>query len=103
MQEPEQAPNQVEMDGVKAQIRRFISDRLGLAATLPWADGPLVSSDLVDSTTVVELAAFLESTFGIEVRDEDLTLENLDSMSAIAAFVERKRAAAGRASAVPSA
>jgi acyl carrier protein len=46
---------------------------------------------VLDSTSVLELVAFLESTFGIRVQDEELVPENLDSVSRVVAFVKRKR------------
>jgi len=54
----------------------------------------LLESGVVDSTGVMELVLFLEQTFHIEVADEDLVPENLDSVSNIAGFVDRKLAAA---------
>jgi acyl carrier protein len=50
-----------------------------------------VDSGVVDSTGVIELVAFLEETFGIEVADEDLIPEHLDTIANIAAFVHSKR------------
>ena len=51
----------------------------------------LVDSGVVDSTGVIELVAFLEETFGIDVADEDLIPEHLDTIANIAAFVQRKQ------------
>lgn len=44
----------------------------------------------LDSMGVLELVAHLERTFGIEVRDEEIVPENLDSIREVAAFVRRK-------------
>ena len=40
----------------------------------------------------MEMVSFLEQEFGIQVDDEDMVPENLDSVSRIIAFVSRKRA-----------
>ena len=45
---------------------------------------------IIDSTGVLELVSFLETTFGIEVADEDMLPENLDSIRAITGYVSRK-------------
>lgn len=45
---------------------------------------------LIDSTGVLELVAFLEQRFGIEVRDEELVPENLDSINNLVAFLARR-------------
>lgn len=49
---------------------------------------------ILDSTGVLELVTFLETRFGIRVSDEELVPQNLDSLDALVAFVERKVRAA---------
>ena len=56
------------------------------------ASQSLLDSGVVDSTGVLELVAFLEQSFGIEVKDADMVPENLDTIDNIAAFVRRKQA-----------
>jgi len=51
----------------------------------------LLETGLIDSTGVLELVAFLEQQIGITVADADIVPENLDSVQAIATFVDRKR------------
>lgn len=53
----------------------------------------LLETGTIDSTGVLELVLFLEETFSIQVADEDLIPDNLDSINKIAAFVDRKIAA----------
>jgi acyl carrier protein len=45
---------------------------------------------LLDSTGVLVLVDHLEDTHGIEVGGDEITPDNLDSISLIAAYVERK-------------
>lgn len=47
---------------------------------------------IIDSTGVLELVMFLEDQFGVSVDDEELVPDNLDSVSRLSAFVERKQA-----------
>ena len=58
----------------------------------------LLRTGIVDSTGVMELIAFLEETFGIEIADADVLPENLDSLEAIERFVARRRPGPGSAS-----
>jgi len=44
----------------------------------------------VDSTGVLELVMFVEETFAITVRDEEIVPENFDSVSYLAAYVRHK-------------
>lgn len=83
------------MQDVKGIVRKFLVDDLAIAQVATLADGDsLLATDVLDSTAVMELATFLQVRFEIEIRDEDLVPENLDSIDALAAFVGRKRAAA---------
>jgi acyl carrier protein len=73
------------------QVRSYIVESflLGDEGELTASDS-LLESGVLDSTGVLELVAFLEQTFRIEVANEDLVPENLDSISNVASFVERK-------------
>jgi acyl carrier protein len=58
-------------------------------------DVSLLEEGIMDSTGVLDLVMFIEETFGIQVKDEELVPENLDSVDKLVAFVEKKT---GRAS-----
>ena len=45
---------------------------------------------LLDSTGVIELVSFLEEEFGIQVEDDEITPENLDTLNRICNYVEQK-------------
>lgn len=49
--------------------------------------GSLLEAGALDSTGVIELVGFLEETFGIPIRDEDLVPENFDAIDRITRFV----------------
>ncbi|HKC38139.1 MAG TPA: acyl carrier protein [Gemmatimonadales bacterium] len=53
-------------------------------------DDQLLAKGVIDSMGVMEMIGFLTSEFGIAVADEEVTEENLGSLSAIARFVTRK-------------
>lgn len=46
---------------------------------------------IIDSTGVLEIILFLEEEFTIKVADEEMVLENLDSVSNIVNFIEKKQ------------
>lgn len=48
---------------------------------------------VIDSTGIMEVVIFMEENFGIKVLDTDLLPENLDSINALVAFVDRKKTA----------
>ena len=77
---------------IKKQVREFITTNFYVAdADEITDDASLLDAGIVDSTGVLEVIGFLEDTFGIEVADEEMIPENLDSIARIAALVERKR------------
>lgn len=51
---------------------------------------PLLENHIVDSTGVLEIVSFLEQRFGIRVEDDELVPENLNTISSISAYLERK-------------
>jgi acyl carrier protein len=74
-----------------ATIRAFLVDSFLLGDDDGFDnDVSLLDSGIIDSTGVMEVVAFLEETYGIEVADDELVADNLDSVSRLARFVERK-------------
>ncbi len=47
---------------------------------------------ILDSTGFLELVTFIEEQFGVEIADEELVPEHFDTLRAVSAFVEQKRA-----------
>lgn len=85
-----QAPNlEQQRDTVQAAVTRFLARYLDDVALL--GGDSLLTAGILDSLATVELIAFLEREFQIAVIDDDLQIENFDSISAIVALVERKR------------
>ena len=53
-------------------------------------DTSFLESGIIDSTGILELVMFIEETYGITVEDDEIIPENLDSISNVAAYVNRK-------------
>jgi acyl carrier protein len=75
---------------VRAAVTRFLA-RYVDDTTLLQQHG-LLTGGVLDSLAAVELLAHLERQFGITVDNEDLEIDNFDSVDAIVAFVGRKAA-----------
>jgi acyl carrier protein len=77
------------------QIRQFILTNFLFSSdeSLLKSDDSLLDRGILDSTGVLELVAFLQSSFGIKVSDDEFVPENLDSVTKIVAFIEHKRGA----------
>ncbi len=53
-------------------------------------DESLIESGVMDSTGVLELVEFLESTYKIKIEDEELIPENLETINNIVKFLQSK-------------
>jgi acyl carrier protein len=52
----------------------------------------LISSGLIDSFSLVDLALFVEDTFGVHLDDAELNAETFDTLAQLAALVESRQA-----------
>jgi acyl carrier protein len=53
-------------------------------------DDSFLELGIIDSTGILELISHLESTYGIEVTDEELNPDNLDSVNRITSYLAKK-------------
>lgn len=84
-------------------IRKFVIDNylFGEEGKL-GNDDSFMETGIIDSTGILELVRFLESTYGIKVADEDLIPDNLDSINKILSFVRAKQSGSATAGPTPS-
>jgi acyl carrier protein len=55
------------------------------------ADEALISSGLIDSFSLVDLALFVEDTFGVRIEDSELTSSVFDTINELTAFVQERQ------------
>ena len=72
----------------KEKILEFITENGGSIDCVE-NDTLLFSSSLLDSFTMVSLIMVIESEASITIPPEDITLDNLDSISAILKYCEK--------------
>ena len=77
---------------ISQAVRRFISENFMFKddGNAIAADASLLEAGIIDSTGVLELICFLESTYDLQVADDEMLPENLDSIRAITGYVGRK-------------
>jgi acyl carrier protein len=74
-------------------VRRFIVENFLFGRLEGLSDEQsFLDSGIIDSTGILELVAFLESTYGLRVNDDELIPDNLDSISKISGFLQAKMA-----------
>jgi len=76
---------------VQDALLDFISDNYRIERSNIDIDSSLVDQGVIDSLAFVEIAAFLEKTFGITIAEEQITPENFGSIMKIVAFVQSMR------------
>jgi acyl carrier protein len=73
------------------RIRSFIDEEL-------MEDGPTggdpLAEDAVDSLGIEELVSYIEETFGVTFRDDEVVARNFASVPTLARVVNQKRSAA---------
>jgi methoxymalonate biosynthesis acyl carrier protein len=80
------------MDQNQTKIKEFLSRFFKNHDLKPEED--IFALGFVNSLLAMQLVAFVEKEFGVQVADEDLDLDNFRSIQAIASLVARKSGAA---------
>ena len=84
-------PTKHEDTHLKNRLRQFILESFWVPDAQAVTDGTsLLDSGVVDSTGIQEIIGFLQDEFGIEVLDEEIVPDNLDSVQRIADYLARK-------------
>jgi acyl carrier protein len=55
------------------------------------ADEPLISSGLIDSFSLMDLALFVEDTFGVRIEDTELNANTFDSLNQLARLISSRK------------
>jgi len=77
---------------ISVKIRNFIIENFlfGDSSNGLKDTDSFLENGVIDSTGVLELVSFLEETFSIEVADEELIPENLDSITNVVNYLQNK-------------
>lgn len=82
----------MDISAVQTKVRDFIVSNFYMPEeSVLENESSLVDQGIIDSTGVLEVVGFLEEEFGIAIQDREMVPDNLDSVSRIVAFVDRKR------------
>ena len=79
---------QMYTEEIKVQIRTFLGRVLRNRELQDTAD--IFALGLVNSLFAMQLVQFVEHEFGMTVEDEDLDIDNFNTVNAIAQLIERK-------------
>lgn len=79
-------------NSIEQEIRNYVLHNLlfgDVSRTLADQDS-FLDKGIIDSTGVLELVAFLQDAFNIQIYDEEIIPENLDSISNLIGFIQNK-------------
>ncbi len=54
-------------------------------------DEALISSGLIDSFSLMDLALFVEDTYGVRIEDTELNADTFDSLNQLSALIESRK------------
>ena len=74
------------------QVLAYLEAEFDLDLTDVNHNTPLFSEGLIDSFGLVSLITFISDETGIEIDDDDLTLENFDTVNRVVAYLDRATA-----------
>ena len=78
---------------INHELTRYIAGEiLKDSARIVMNDEPLISSGLIDSFSLVDLALYVEDTFGVRIEDTELTSVVFDTVDQLAELITRRRA-----------
>jgi len=69
-------------------VKEYIREELmnGSDANLDESEN-LLAAGIIDSLGILRLVSFVEERFGVEIPDEDVTIENFQSVKAISDYL----------------
>jgi acyl carrier protein len=78
---------------ILSRVRNFVKDNfLYMHSNFELEDDDrLLEKGVLDSMSIVEMISFIESEFGVQASDDEVSDANFGSLSGIARFVGQKR------------
>jgi acyl carrier protein len=76
------------MNDAKVKIKAFLSAFIQTAALKE--DDDIFALGFINSLFALQLITWVEKEFGVRIRDEDLEIENFNTIAAIANLVSRR-------------
>ena len=79
-------------DQIISQIETFIATQiLKQPNRTIAADEPLITSGLIDSFSLMDLALYVEDTFGVRIEDTELNANTFDNLNQLATLIESRK------------
>ena len=79
-------------DTILPQIETYIATQILKQPNRKIAvDEKLISSGLIDSFSLMDLALFVEDTFGVRIEDTELNAQTFDNLTQLASLIQSRQ------------
>jgi len=79
-------------ENIISQLETFIkTDILKQPDRSIAPDEPLISSGLIDSFSLMDVALFVEDNYGVRIEDTELNADTFDSLTQLASLIESRK------------
>jgi acyl carrier protein len=80
------------IDEILSSVERFIATQILKQPNRKLtADEPLISSGLIDSFSLMDLALYVEDTFGVRIEDTELNADTFDNLNQLSALIASRK------------
>jgi acyl carrier protein len=79
-------------DKISQPLGRFIAEQIiKQPKRVIQPDEALISSGLIDSFSLVDLALFIEDTFGVHIADTELNTDTFDTLRQLVQLIQQRQ------------
>jgi len=79
-------------DTIIAAVEQYIAGQILKQPNRKIAsDEPLISSGLIDSFSLMDLALFVEDNYGVRIEDTELNADTFDSLTQLLSLIESRK------------
>ena len=79
-------------DETISNLERFVATQILKQPNRTIApDEPLISSGLIDSFSLMDLALYVEDTFGVRIEDTELNADTFDTLNQLSALIASRK------------
>lgn len=79
-------------DEIKGKLSQYIAKNiLKKPSRIIPEDEPLISSGMIDSFHLIDLAIYVEDTFGVTIDDAELNAETFDTLQQLAEIIDHRK------------
>ena len=80
------------MSDTAEQLSTFIATTILKQPNRSIGDAePLISTGLIDSFSLMDLALFVEDTFGVRIEDTELNADTFDNLTQLVSLIESRK------------